>query len=314
LSGLNGHPIKPDKDKVAALEWLSARMADGAGVILHAGMKQSLWVDWSVRRAVVSVADLPDGQGSARDRYYVADSRFMSNAEQERLAERFSLTVVGPYLALDRTEAHRPLSAFDVERVEPSLLESYWVSRSHALRRVTADPYSTWEWRDRFGMSPNEPPSSEPRTSEQRRIAHNIAVSRGDAAAAQRWLERLLEGCDRAHATTFSDGNELLGTRLERGASLVLSSYFRAAGPDLKDPELMVHSVVERAPAGSLVDKDVITADVTIPFAIHASSWQRGYVYASITEVIRRIGSERWYASFRAPRERHPEFELLRLE
>jgi 4-amino-4-deoxy-L-arabinose transferase-like glycosyltransferase len=310
----NGHPIKPDKDKVAALEWLSAGMAEGTAVILHAGMKQSLWVDWSLRRAVTSVAALPEGRGSARDRYYVADSRFMSNAEQERLAERFALTVVGPYLALDRAEAQRPLNAFSVQRVEPSLLESYWVSSSHALRDVLADPFATWEWRDRFGISPNEPPSAEPRTFEAVRIAHNIAVSRGDGATAQRWLGRLLEGCDRAHATTFSDGNQLLGTRLEHGASLVLSAYFRAAGPDPTDPELMVHSVVERAPATSLVDQDVLTADVTMPFAIHASRWQRGYVYASITEVIRRIGSERWYASFRAPRERHAEFELLRLE
>ena len=310
----NGHPIKPDKDKVAALEWLTARMAGDAGVILHPGMKQSLWVDWSLRRAVSTVGGLPDGLGRARDRYYVADSRFMSNAEQEHLAERFPLTVVGPYLALDRAEPQRALTAFDVRSVEPTLFESYWVSSSHAQRVVLADPFATWEWRDRFGMSPNQPPSAEPRTFEALRIAHNIAVAQGDAASAARWLGRLLEGCDRSHAQAFHDGNELLGTRLEQGASLVLSAYFLATGPDASDPELVVHSVVERAPGTSLVHKDQLTTDVTIPFSIHASRWQRGYVYASITEVIRRIGRERWYASFRAPRERHPEFELLRLE
>ena len=56
-----------------------------------------------------------------------------------------------------------------------------------------------------------------------------------------------------------------------------------------------------------------------MPFAIPASRWKAGYVYASIPEIIRRIGSEQWTATFRPTRgPRVPrasaEFELLSLE
>ncbi|HEY3665437.1 MAG TPA: glycosyltransferase family 39 protein, partial [Polyangiaceae bacterium] len=130
----NGHLIKPDKDKVAALEWLSARIPEDSGVALHPGMRQSLWVDWSLQRPVQTVSRLPLGPAQGGDRYYVADQRFMDASEQEALAEHFALTAVGPYLAVDRAQERAPLSAFAVQRKEPSWLESYFRSSTHALR------------------------------------------------------------------------------------------------------------------------------------------------------------------------------------
>jgi hypothetical protein len=314
----NGHLTKPDKDKVAALEWLSARMANDTSVELHPGMRQSLWVDWSVQRPVQTVNRLPVGPATGPDRYYVADQRFMDATEQEALAAGFALTAIGPYLAVDRAQVRGTLSAFAVQRQEPSALQSYWVSSSHALREIVPDPYLGWEVRDRFGLTPNDPPSAPPANFEQVRIAHNIAVARGDSAAAERWLAQLLAGSDRTHATAFSDGNALLGTRLERGASLVFSAYFRASGPDPGEPDLVLHSSLIAAPSSSLVPRDAVVADVGMPFVIPASRWKPGYVYASMTEVIPRIGRERWYGAFRPARARAsdaaPEFEILRLE
>lgn len=314
----NGHLTKPDKDKVAALEWLSARMANDTSLALHPGMRQSLWVDWSVQRPVQTVNRLPIGPAAGSERYYVADQRFMDATEQEALAAQFSLTAIGPYLAVDREQALGPLSAFAVQRIEPSMLQSYWLSSTHALRKIVPDPYLGWEMRDRFGLTPNDPPRSPPANFEQMRIAHNIAVARGDVAGAEHWLAQLLNGCDRARATAFNDGDALLGTRLERGASLVFSVYFRAAGPDASEPELVMHSSLDAAPPSSLVPRDATLAEVGMPFAIPASRWKPGYVYASISEVIRRIGSERWYGAFRPARARapslSPELEILRLE
>jgi hypothetical protein len=186
----NGHLIKPDKDKVAALEWLSGRMANGSGVTLHPGMRQSLWVDWSLQRPVSTTPRLPSGAWTPRDRYYIADVRFMSAPEQELLVRGTAAVIVGPFLAIDRAAPVAPLSAFAIQRVSPSLIEAYWVSSSHALRRIEPDPYATWEWRDRFGLTPNEPPEAAPHSFEQLRIAHNIAVSRADVAAAARYRER----------------------------------------------------------------------------------------------------------------------------
>jgi hypothetical protein len=314
----SGRLIKSDKDKVAALEWLTQRWAPQAGVTLHPGMRQSLWVDWSLQRPVSTVARLPSGPGASRDRYYAADLRFMTGAEQDTLAANFSLTALGPFLAMDRTAPAGELQAFDIERVEPTAFESYWVSSSHALRRVSPDPFLTWELKDRFGLSPNPPPTALPKTPEERRIAHNIAVSQGDSTSSAHWLKALLADCDQSHVLGFGSGNTLLGTRLERGSSLVFSVYVRAAGADPREPELRMHSKVTETPAGSLVDRDAVLAEVGMPFAIPASRWKSGYVYSSITEIIRRIGKERWTAHFRthdADGTRYsPEFELLRLE
>ncbi|HEX7451774.1 MAG TPA: glycosyltransferase family 39 protein, partial [Polyangiaceae bacterium] len=205
----NGHLTKPDKDKVAALEWLSTRMATGSSVELHPGMRQSLWVDWSVQRPVQTVNRIPIGAATGAERYYVADQRFMDATEQEALAAQFALTAIGPYLAVDRGQARGSLSSFAVQRDEPSALQSYWLSGTHAGREIVPDPYLGWEMRDRFGLTPNDPPSAPPANFEQLRVAHNIAVARGDSATAEHWLAELLTGCDRSHATTFSDGDAL---------------------------------------------------------------------------------------------------------
>lgn len=314
----NGRLIKPDKDKVAALEWLTRRWAPHAGVTLHPGMRQSLWVDWSLQRPVTTVTRIPSGSGKPNERYYVADLRFMSGEEQDTLASHYSSTVLGPFLAIDRAAPAGTLQAFEIERVEPSALEAYWVSSSHAQRVVEPDPFLTWEFKDRFELSPNPPPTEPPRTREQQRIAHNIAVSRGDPAAAARCLQALLEGADTSHPLTFGSGNTLLGVRLQRGTSWVFSVYVQAAGADPSEPELVMHSTITEAPKASLVDRDAAFAEVGMPFTIPASRWKAKYVYSSITEIIRRLGKERWIGRFRtrdnAATRSSPDFELLRLE
>ncbi len=206
-----------------------------------------------------------------------------------------------------------------MQRVEPSLLAAYWVSSSHALRRVVADPYLTWEMRDRFDLNPNEPPSAKPQGFEALRVAHNIAVSRGDEAGAAKYREQLLSGILRGPSADFDNGDAFLGSRLEEDGSLVLSAYFSAAGPDPSEPELLVHSTLQSGAFASLVAKDPLSADVAMPFTIPASRWKRGYIYSSVTEVIRRIGDEVWKATFRPAREAAllvpaREFELVYLE
>jgi len=315
----NGHLTKPDKDKVAALEWLSANMATPSGVTLHPGMRQSLWVDWSLQRPVSTVMRLPSGEWSARERYYIADLRFMGAREQEALVAGVAPVVIGPFLAIDRAAPAAPLTAFAVERVAPSLLEAYWVSSSHALRRIAPDPYATWELRDRFGLTPNEPPSASPHSYEELRIAHNIAVSRGDAALATRYREQALAGILRGPSESFPNGDAYLGSRLEHDGSLVVTIYFSSAGPDETEPELFIRSSIKDRAFASMVPKDTLAAEVGMPFAIPTNRWKRDYIYSSITEVIERIGSEVWMATFRGTRgaglyQPPTQFEVLSLE
>ncbi|MET0790330.1 MAG: glycosyltransferase family 39 protein [Polyangiaceae bacterium] len=313
----NGHLTKPDKDKVAALEWLTARMANPSGVVLHPGMRQSLWVDWSLQRPVATVPHFPIGPSTLRDRYYIADLRFMGVAEQEELVQDVKPLFVGPFLVIDRAAPAAKLTAFTVQRVAPSLLQAYWVSSSHALRRVEPDPYATWELRDRFDLVPNDVPTVEPRGFEELRIAHNIAISIGDSGAAARYRKRTLAGILRGPGATFANGDAYLGSRLEHDGSQVLTIYFSSAGPDPTEPELFVRSRIQDRAFASLVPSDPLAADVAMPFVIPASRWKRNYIYSSVTEVIARIGSEVWTANFRSTRgatSASSPFEVLYLE
>lgn len=315
----NGHHMKPDKDKVAALEWLTQRMAPNTGVILHPGMRQSLWVDWSMNRPAATVNHLPSSAASGQDRYYVADLRFMGATEQEALVHSFSVTALDTFLTIDRAAPAGEFHALQIVRRAPSWLESYFVSSSYAQREIVPNPFYEWELRDRFDLAPNEPPSVEPRSFEEIRIAHNIAVAKADDAARARYEGALSAGCDTSVHHAFPDGNELFCARLEQKPGLLFDVYFRASGPDPNEPELAMHSVVEAAPAGSFVDKDGAIAEVGMPFAIPASRWKRGYIYASITEIVKRIGAEHWYGTFRPAREswnRDPaaQLTLLHLE
>jgi hypothetical protein len=105
----------------------------------------------------------------------------------------------------------------------------------------------------------------------------------------------------------------------------VFSVYVRAAGPDPREPELTMHSQITDSAVASLVDRDTILAEVGMPFTIPASRWKSDYVYSSVTEIIRRIGKERWTGRFRmhdmavagtdaTASETSPDVELLRLE
>ena len=86
-----------------------------------------------------------------------------------------------------RNARRGPLEAFSFIEREPSLFEYLFVSGTEPHREVAADPFLTWELRVHFAQAA-EPPAEAPRTLDQRRIAHNIAVWRGDqeGTAAQR--------------------------------------------------------------------------------------------------------------------------------
>jgi hypothetical protein len=259
-------------------------------------------VDWALERPVRTVSSVPSTPANGLDRYYIADLRFMSSAEQETLAQSFAMLALGPFVAVDRAAPKGPLHAFAILGREPNLVESYFVSGSHALESIVADPFLTWELRDRFGETPNDPPPAAPQGLEQLRIAHNIALARGDAAGAKHWLAALLAGVDRSRELHFKDGSRLLGTRLERGTSTLFYVYFQAGSANTAEQSLSVRSVVDSAPRFSLVPKDGLVQQVSMPFCIAPNRWKNGHVYASVTELLKRPGRERFYVSVRGVR------------
>lgn len=314
-----GMLLHPDKDKVAFVEWLSPRMESRTGAVLDRNMKQSFWVSWSLGRPLKTGPRPPSTPATGVEQYYLLDSRFSESTELERLARTFKVTAVGPFWAVDRGAPHGPIDGYDILRREPEGLEWYLRSGVHALREVVADPFVTWELRDHLGQTPNPEPSAAPRTDEQLRIAHNLALSRGDVVKAESLRARLLASADRKVATRFSDGTALLGLTYREGASRVLTLYFEAGEPAKFDYVYEIRSRVTEKLAWSMVPADEQLREVGLPAHLPRRLWKPGYLYSSVTEILKRPGKELFFGAFRgkdAPRavDRREPVVLLELE
>ena len=291
-----GRFIQPDKDKVAALNRVRELVPEEAAVGLDVNMQRSLWIPWVLQRRVVDAGVGQTGALEGAAAVLVTDGRFADARTLRESGRRARTLVIGPFWVFDRAAAPAPAEAFTIARVEPVGLARYFVSSTHALRKVEPDPFSTWEIRDHLDETPNPAPSVEPRTADQIRIAHNIAVHDGDHARADVLRALLLAGADGGPATTYDDGTKLLGVRFDRGASDVLTVYFESAAPVRK--RFVVRSRVEARPAGSLVRADPLEWEVGLPPSLPPEMWRPGYLYASVTEILKRPGRERFVGSW----------------
>jgi hypothetical protein len=292
--------IHPDLDKAAVFEELAKTLPDNASLAVDASMKPSYWMDFTLRREV-TVTAAPHGRGQRSSTHFALDSRFSASATLRSLQRTHAVVAYGPYWVADTRRSVEPITSFAIVSREPTLLERLFVSSSHALHSIAPDPLGTWELREHFDVSPNEQPALDPKSPRELRIAHNVAVRSGDVALAARRKSELVRGFDQRPARDFSAGVRLLGVRLERGASDFLTLYFEASGPLPGDVGFVVTSHVERAPSWSNVPADELPWNVGMPFAIPTSLWRPGFVYESVTELMRRPGRERYEGSFRGP-------------
>jgi hypothetical protein len=298
-----GSRMLQDKDKSQAMEWMASTMEPQTVVQLHEGLHTAWGQDWAVHRPLrgVNAVPSPAPPGPLDDgRYFVADLRFMNMADQRRLFESFHVVAVGPYVCADRQSPRAPADAYVFEEREPRTLEWYLSYPTEPVRTIVPDAFYTWEIRDAFGQTPNPPPSDSPRTREQLRILHNVAVSQRDDARARALAAELNASLDISVQTEFTggDGARLLGQSFRRGVSPELSLYFLSAGPLENEFEFTVWSVMERRRLLSLVAPDERRKQSGVPFWISPRLWQKGYVYAEYCDIRRRPGHERYTGQF----------------
>ncbi len=292
-----GSPMLQDKDKAQAMEWMADTMAPRTVVQVHQGMHGSWGLDWALHRPLRNVMDVPP-PGPGEERYFVADLRFMNIAEQQRLFASFHVVAVGPFVCVDRQSSFAPATAYVFDEREPTFFEWYFTSPAEPIRTIMPDAYYTWELRDHFGQTPNAPPRDPPRTEEQIRIAHNVAVAQGDDPEAKRLEQELAMHLDRHVEALFSGGVRLLGQELHPGVAPELSLYFRAGGPLDNEYEFAVTSVVSEGKALSLVEPDDRWKQSGVPFGISPRAWRKGYLYAEHCDIRRRAGQEKYWGQF----------------
>ncbi len=288
--------IHSDGAKTAFLAWLAPRIGKRATVDLHEGMKGTWAQVWSLGGRVVSMnRPPPPPKGKAGD-VYLADTRFMLDEMQGDLATRFHVTAVGPFWKVARAGAPAPLDAFAIDEREPGALAWYFVSGTEPTRTIRPDPFATWELRTHFGQA-GEGPSEPPRTLEERRVAHNIALASGDRARADELLASIRAELDVKDAP-FDDGSELVGAKYHEGARSLLTLYVRAGGPTESDVQLTVRSKVLAPATLSTTMADPTEREVGLPLPIAPKRWKAGFLYADAVPIRKRPGHEIYRASF----------------
>jgi hypothetical protein len=291
-----GYIIHPDFDKEAALSFLSARLSDSSGILLHTSMKQSYWMDWLLERPV-RTGKIPSRKVEGTDRYFLLDARFTNADELRSLAKNYAIVAVGPFWFIDRARGHAPFEAYRIVRREPGALEAYFVQGSHALRDIEPDPWAAWELSEHFGEHQVEPPSTVPEDLEQLRIAHNAALARGDEARARELLSRLTQEAS-LPSCAYDDGTRVAAVHFERGSSDVLTVLLEAGPASSGDRRFRIDSTVEAPPVFSLTPKDPTLREVGLPTVVPPALWKPRYLYSSVTEVLKRPGRERYFGRF----------------
>ncbi len=306
--------LDTDLDKEAVLRWFLARMPPSAGVAYHGAIHDGWALQWELRPRL-SAGNQPVSGGIAEStRVYILDTRLASAAELREAADRFHVHAVGSLWVFDRKEPRAPLDGYALDEGEPSFWQKLWLGPAEPVRSARWDPWVTWEWRSMLGQPASEPTGT-PVTTDQIRIAHNLAVQHGDAAGAARWRQQLAGRFNRHVTAEFQGGTSLLGEIDHRGARRSLTMFF-VAGRIAGDARFSVHAKVLAPPRFSTLPAAPEDLEIAGGLQWPTSWWRPGGIYAVTAVYRKRPGTEvlsgTWSPGPR-PVSGPPAIELLRL-
>ena len=237
---------------------------------------------------------------SAMHPFWIARSSGMSAPDVARIAAGTHVRAYGDTWVVDQREPAGPLDAYSLNEREPGVLDWLFDGGTEPARSIghAPDPWLTWEWRIHLGQAA-APPSGEPRSLDEMRIAHNVAVARGDAADATRWRDRIERELDRTVRTSFTGDLQLLGVRVTRGVQPRVESWFQANGP-VGDATFDVRSEIIARGAFSLIPIDATARDMAWPPSLPTRLWRPGFIYKTEAVLNHRIGEERYTGAWRS--------------
>jgi hypothetical protein len=280
--------IHSDGAKTAFLHFIEPSLLPRTPVEMHEGMKVTWAQTWALPgRTVAGSRSLPT---HGKNAVFLADTRFLLSDLQGQIAKDFAVTAVGPFWKVVSDAPAAPIEAYSFREREPAWWEWYLVSGTEPHRDIVPDPFLTWELRTHLGQ-PAEAPTEAPVTFDQKRIAHNIALSLGDTTKAAALFAEIERELTPVHAV-FDDGTEIVGTTFHEGARSLLTILLRAGGPTTGDVQLAVKSKVTQKAAWSTTMADPTDRDVGIPLAMAPQRWKKGFLYADPVAIRKRPGTE----------------------
>lgn len=297
----HGTLIRSHEDILYVLqEVVLPRMRPGNSIDAHRSTQWGWEFTWK-SQAVGNAVEAPSVGGGdvAGHPFWIARASGLTGDEQRKVASAAHVRVYGDVWVVDQREAPAPLEAYSLNEREPSAFEWFVYGGTEPRRSIgpAPDPWLTWEWRTHLGQ-PASAPTGEPRTLDEMRIAHNVAVAAGDTAAAQRWRATIVHALDPAAATGFSRGVSLLGVRVTGGVQPRVESWFEPSQA-LGDVEFAVRSTVEARATLSLIPPDPTDREMAYPPSISTKLWRPGFLYTTSAVCNHRIGRERYWGHWR---------------
>jgi hypothetical protein len=229
-------------------------------------------------------------------RLYVMDARAASGADLRLAASRFHVYAVGPIWLCDRAEGAAPLDGYALDEREPSFWSRWSRGPTEPLRSIRFSAWATWEWRALIGqVAP--PPTDPPATDDELRIAHNLALERGDAGGAARWRSALEARFNLKLAAQYEGGTALIGGRENSGAQRSVRLYF-VAGAMPGDDRFGVHAKVIAPPRWSTLPADPLDLETAGGPDCPTTLWRPGHLYGAGVVIRKRPGREIWLGAW----------------
>jgi hypothetical protein len=237
-----------------------------------------------------------------RHPFWLARASGLGGEGERRIAAAAHVQVYGDAWIVDQREAAAPLTAYAIDEREPGPLERFLRGGTEPVRTVgtTPDPFRTWEWRVHLGQAADVPTGT-PRTLEEIRIAHNVAVATGDEASAKRTRDLISQALAGGTAAGFTRGVDLIGTRVTGVAQPRVECWFEVSGDQpLSELTFSIHSVVEARAPLNLVPPDPVEREMAAPPSLSTRLWKPHFIYVTDAVLNHRLGRERYWGRFRA--------------
>jgi hypothetical protein len=278
------------------------RARRGTPIDAHRSAQWGWEFQWKTQ-AVGNAVDAPSvgAPDVAGHPFWIARASGLTGDEQRRIAAASHLRIYGDAWVIDQRERPAPVDAYALNEREPNPFEWLVYGGTEPMRSIgpDPDPWLTWEWRTALGQSAPVP-AGQPRTLEETRIAHNVAVATGDTSSAERWQKVIESALDHGPATAFA-GVRLVGVRVTEGVEPRVESWFEATGePPLGEASFEVRSTMEARNPFSLIPPDPTDRDMAFPPRLPTRLWRRGFLYTSDAVLDHRIGRERYWGRWRS--------------
>jgi hypothetical protein len=307
--------LDSDIDKVTVLRWFLPRFPETVGVGYHPGVPATWSLQWETRPHLATANQPVTTPMGDRTRVYVMDTRTASLADLRSAATHYHVHAIGRLWVMDRSEKPATLDGYTLDEREPSWWQWLWLGPVEPVRSVRWSPWVTWEWRTMLGQPVNVPQGA-PATTDEIRIAHNVAVEQRDDKGAARLRAMLQARFDQPRATAFEGGTTLVGSIHNRGARRSLTLFFVAGHFDT-DSHFKVHAKVLRPPRLSTLPADPADLEIANAPIWPTTLWRKGHIYSFQIVYRKRPGTEALTASW-SPGPRRVDggnapMELLRL-